>query len=238
MAGFELISSLAITSGVVRDAWTHAFLGSAQIAFTATSGSLTGAVVDGSVILTNYRTNWFSNTDGRLPPDIVLGACNWNLSVALSGYQTYLRIGAVSNAPAGSKVELGTVFLVPVDLNTNSVADAWESLYFPGGMSATQDSDNDGLNNLQEYLCGTDPTNALSVLRFLDAPTGTGSLCVTWCVTGGRNYQMLSVTSLLDLSSMTTSGPWEAASGQTTMQWTDTNTPLHKARFYRVRLTP
>ena len=235
LAGFELISAVNVTSGIVRDAWTHAFLGNAQIAFTAASGSLTGTVVDGSVILTNYRTNWLSSADGRLPSGIVLGACNWNLSVALSGYQTYQRAGAVSNAPTGSKVALGTLLLVPVDANSNAVADAWESQYFPGGMVATNDSDHDGLSNLQEYLCGTDPTNALSVLRFLAVTNSAGVPRMTWSVAGGRSYQVLSVTSLTALASLT-NGPWEAARGQATMDWSDTDAPLHRARFYRIRL--
>ena len=103
-------------------------------------------------------------------------------------------------------------------------------------MSPTADADGDGLDNRSEYLCGTDPTNALSVLRFLDAPVGTGAISLVWSVVGGRSYQVMSVTSLTDLAAISTNGPWEAASGQATMQWSDATAPLHRARFYRVRL--
>ena len=236
MAGFEMIPSVTATSGIVRDAWTHALLENAQISFTATSGSLTGTVVDGSVILTNYRTNWLSAANGQMPPTIVLGACKWDLSVSLSGYLTNLQCNAISNAPAGSSVALGTAFLVPIDANSNAVADAWESQYFPGGMVATEDTDADGLDNRQEYLCGTDPTNALSVLRFIASSVETNTPTLTWSVVGGRGYQILAATSLLNFASAVTNGPWEASYGQSNMQWSDTNAVVHPARFYRVRL--
>lgn len=236
LTGFEMISSVNVTSGIVRDAWTHAFLGSAQIAFTAASGSLTGTVVDGSVILTNYHTNWLSSADGRLPENIVLGACDWHLSVALAGYQTYVRNGAVSNLSAGANTDLGTAYLVPTDTNANAVADAWEALYFPGGMVATADSDNDGVDNRSEYLCGTDPTNSNSVLRIITVATGAGSASMLWSAAAGRSYQVLSVTSMLNSATAATNGPWEAAHGQATMQWTDTDVPLNKTKFYRIRL--
>jgi len=237
MAGFEMIPFVSVTSGVVRDAWTHAFVSGAQIAFTATSGSLTGTVVDGSVILTSYRTPWYSAADGGLPPTIALGACNWDMTVTQTGYQAYVRGGAVSNSAPGAQFDLGASYLVPVDTNANSVADAWESVFFPGGdMVASEDDDHDGLTNLQEYLCGTDPTNALSVLRFLDSISGTGALSVTWSVAGGRSYQIVAATSLVSAAWSFTNGPWEASHDQATMQWSDTNTPLHEARFYRVKL--
>ena len=237
MAGFEVLSAVCVTSGVVRDAWTRAYLGNAQVAFRAASGSLTGTAVDGSVILTSYRTPWTTSSNGLLPTNIVLGACNWDLSVALTGYQTNVWGGAVSNAPAGSALELGTLFLVPVDTNANAIADAWESMYFPaGGVVATDDPDGDGHNNLQEYLSGTDPTNSLSVLRFLEVSSGTGGISMVWGVVGGRSYRVVATTGLVGAVWSSTNGPWEAAHGQDTMQWADTNTLLHAARFYRIGL--
>ena len=236
MAGFEMLSTLRIRSGEVRDAWTQAFLGNARISFTASSGSLTGVVVNGSVILTDYSTNWLSGANGQLPANIVIGACNWDFGVALTNYEPYARTGAVSNEATGTEVDLETAYLIPVDANSNYVADAWENAYFPCGMSATEDSDSDGLNNLHEYYCGTDPTDELSVLRFLSGPTDTGTASMVWSTVGGRSYQIMAVTSLVDLATMTTNGPWEASHDQESMEWTDPDASLYKTRFYRVRL--
>ena len=50
------------------------------------------------------------------------------------------------------------------------------------------DGDNDGLNTLQEWRAGTDPTNSLSVLRLL-APSATASgLLVRWQSVTNRRY--------------------------------------------------
>jgi len=236
LAGFEMFSTIAVTSGVVRDAWTHAYLGNAQASFTAGSGSLTGIVVNGGVLLTSYCTNWMSAADGRLPSDIILGSCAWNLAISLAGYETNIQVNAVSNLATGAKTSLGTIFLTPIDANENGLPDVWEALYFGGPADPESDADGDGLKNLAEHRCGTDPTNAASVLRITAAQFGPTNASLTWTVAGGRSYEIITVTSLLDNASATTNGPWEAAYDQTAMQWSATNAPASKARFYRVRL--
>jgi hypothetical protein len=56
------------------------------------------------------------------------------------------------------------------------------------GSADYDDPDHDGLNNWQEWVCGTNPTNALSALRMLSAlPTGTNTT-VTWQSVAGVNY--------------------------------------------------
>ena len=56
------------------------------------------------------------------------------------------------------------------------------------GSADYTDPDHDGLNNWQEWVCGTNPTNALSVLRMVAAlPTGT-NVIVTWQSVAGMNY--------------------------------------------------
>jgi hypothetical protein len=67
---------------------------------------------------------------------------------------------------------------------------AWLQQYgLPADGSADYaDPDHDGLNNWQEWICGTNPTNALSALRMVSAlPTGTNAT-VKWQSVAGVNY--------------------------------------------------
>jgi hypothetical protein len=62
------------------------------------------------------------------------------------------------------------------------------------------DSDGDGMNNWQEWRCGTDPTNALSALRLLSASATTTIMTtimtVTWQSVAGVNYFLERATNL------------------------------------------
>jgi hypothetical protein len=67
---------------------------------------------------------------------------------------------------------------------------AWLQYYgLPTDGSADYvDPDHDGLNNWQEWICGTNPTNTLSVLRMVSAlPTSTNAT-VKWQSVSGVNY--------------------------------------------------
>jgi hypothetical protein len=235
MAGFEMIPYLTVTGGVVRDAWTRAFVPGAQLAFTARSGALTNKVVDGNAMLTSYRTPWVSCRSGAYPTGIVLAACNWDLGVTATGYISQTRAGAISNAARGSLLDLGTTYLVPVDANGNGVPDTWEALYFPGGMGARDgDADTDGQNNYQEMLAGTNPKDARSAMAIRELHLDHGMTFV-WPVVEGRSYRVCATNTLQAPSPWPpVAGPWEAAPGETNMQWTDSSPAT--SRFYRIEL--
>jgi hypothetical protein len=56
------------------------------------------------------------------------------------------------------------------------------------GSADYADPDGDGMNNWQEWIAGTNPTNALSCLRLLSATSAGGNLTVSWQSVAGVNY--------------------------------------------------
>ena len=99
------------------------------------------------------------------------------------------------------------------------------------------DGDGDRSNNWQEYGGGTDPTNALSVLRLLP-PTRTGAdVTLTWLSVTNRTYALERSTNLAAIPSFTTLATnLPGQPGFTS--WTDTNAPVSSPRFYQLRVSP
>jgi hypothetical protein len=237
-ATFWHIPFLSVTQGVVRDAWTHGFLTNAVVAFQSTSGYLTGTLANAHIILTTYGVPWRSVLGGLFPSNVILAECNWDLKLSCTGYVNYVLAAAISNVARGSTIQLGTHYIVPADTNANGIGDSWEGQYFPlGGCVATNDTDGDGVSNLGEYYCGTDPTNAASVLTAdgIEGPVA-GGFTLEWPVVAGRTYLVEARTSLLAGAWASVAGPWEATNGQTRMEWTDTGVSSRPRRFYRVGL--
>ena len=59
------------------------------------------------------------------------------------------------------------------------------------------DSDLDGMNNWKEWICGTKPTNALSVLTILEASNSVSGVTVNWQGVTNRTYLLERSTNLL-----------------------------------------
>lgn len=106
--------------------------------------------------------------------DLYPGANNLNTdplfrNAALRDYRLAPNSPALGSGTGGTT--LGAFFPVGsfrVDTDRDGLPDTWEmthDLDWNGLADATADSDQDGLNNLQEYLAGTDPQKPASVLK-------------------------------------------------------------------------
>jgi hypothetical protein len=121
-----------------------------------------------------FSYQWLSNgvpilgatNDSFLIGNLIFGGTNLgNFSVIVSN-----SFGAVTSAPAA---------LWP-DINDNDIPDWWEMLYFGNlNQSAAGDFDGDGVNNLNEYLEGTNPTNAASFNPRLHVQSAHGTVAVS-----------------------------------------------------------
>jgi hypothetical protein len=94
------------------------------------------------------------------------------------------------------------------------------------------------LTTLQEWRCGTDPTNALSVLRLVSVVVGPADVTVSWESVGGIEYSL-----------ERSSDPQNSRSGYTlvssnipgqpgTTSYTDSDPAPGGFMFYRVLVIP
>jgi hypothetical protein len=92
----------------------------------------------------------------------------------------------ITNA-AFTALSIGAFFTLTVlpDANTNGLPDNWETAY--GVTDSLEDADGDGMNNLQEYIAGTNPTNASSYLK-IDQMTASGANTLQFIALSNKTY--------------------------------------------------
>ncbi len=99
------------------------------------------------------------------------------------------------------------------------------------GSADSAHADTDGMNNWQEWICGTCPTNALSALRLLSAKPAGANVTVSWQSVAGVCYFLESSTNLRPPFTPLSSNILGQA-GTTT--FADTNATGPGPFFYRV----
>jgi hypothetical protein len=116
---------------------------------------------------------------------------------------------------------------------------SWLQSYgLPTAASAVYaDSDGDGLNNWQEWLAGTNPTNAASALLLQQTMVLPGGVTLTWPSVTNRAYFVQRATSMMPppaFSLLQSNIPGLPG----TTSFTDTNPPASGPAFYRVGVQP
>lgn len=109
-------------------------------------------------------------------------------SLSSSGNRLLIKSMSLGNALYDSEVEFHTATIdTPenlIDSDQDGLPDRWEEIFFQGlENTGSQDSDLDGLTNLQEYLIESDPTNPNSGLRLkvqVQATPNTGQITLSW----------------------------------------------------------
>lgn len=151
-----------------------------------------------------------------------------------AGKNTYAT--TASDLDGNPRIKGGTVDMGVYEFQNpgSSISYAWLQQYgLPhDGSADLLDPDGDGMNNRQEWSAGTDPTNALSVLKLLSPVNGPGGVTVSWQSVNGRTYYLLRCTNLqaggfsVLRSNLTGQAP--------TTSFLDTNPTSPGPCFYRV----
>jgi hypothetical protein len=144
-------------------------------------------------------------------------------------------VGTTTDIDGNPRIVSGTVDIGAYEYQgTGSVISyAWLQQYgLPTDGSADYaDPDHDGMNNWQEWVCGTDPTNRLSALRLLSPSISSTNVTVSWQSVGGVYYFLERSTRLGSAFTVVATN----ILGQTgTTSYADTNATGAGPFFYRV----
>ena len=146
----------------------------------------------------------------------------------------YLRVGGFAEFTTGS-YQLAVSGGGFADTNGNRLPDAWELQDF-GNMTNTAagDVDGDGVNNEDEYLTGTQATNAASLLRIETLARTLEDVAVEWQSVPYGRYRVLTATNLVGGAGWTVLGTNLNLDLGTISAFTNAGGATKDRGFYRV----
>jgi autotransporter-associated beta strand protein len=119
---------------------------------------------------------------------------------------------------------------------------AWQMQYFGStncpACGGDADFDGDGMNNTNEFLAGTNPTNSASAFRIISILPAGDDMVVTWQGGPGKTAAVQAVAGDYSTNFTDLSAPMVIPGGGTT-NYPDAGAATNEpARFYRIRLVP
>ncbi|MGO8700498.1 MAG: hypothetical protein ACLQVY_22645 [Limisphaerales bacterium] len=162
-----------------------------------------------------------------------LGTITFTVPASAQAGQSYaLHFKGADGAPDMQTVYQFESFPARVWVNSPALqppqisSDEWRTTFFGSPASALAadnvDADGDGMPNWQEYLAGTNPTNALSKLQLSTSSfitNGTAGVAFTWLTAPGKSYTLQSSPAL------------------TGANWTEINTNVGDGNNYQFVVT-
>ena len=144
-----------------------------------------------------------------------------------------------ATSPTAGRVNAGSG---PLDTDRDGLPDEWEAAHgldardATGDNGASGDPDGDGMTNLQEYLSGTDPRDALSYLRIESIGAAGAATRIRFNAVAGKTYTV-QYRDQVDLGrwSKLTDVPAQPSTGEIEMM--DPVAATNVTRFYRL-VTP
>lgn len=206
-------------------------------AYTVSVASINGFT--GEVMLT--VTGLPANVSADFSPPSVTGSGTATLSLATSADTPQ---GNYSLTITGTSSNLIRISMVTLTLNAPDpvIPDSWRQQYF-GCINCPQaddaaDPDGDGMNNMAEFLSGTDPTNSTSALRITAVIPQDNDMLVIWQGCGGKTNAVQTASNLGGSYADISSNIILQGSGDLTANFLDVGAATNASRFYRLRLVP